>query len=90
MPNGIFIVDKVYTFQELSELLVRAISTIIDEDGETIFSITDLLCLLRSINEYVPGEFEIHRTHSHYYKIVYKSAEEVVECLKARWEGFIE
>ena len=90
MSKGIFIPDAEYTFQELAHVLVRAISTIIDEDEDTIFSITDIFRLLRIMNEHVPGEFEINRTHSHYYEIVYKSEEEVVESFKAKWEGFME
>ena len=90
MSKGIFILDKEYAFHDSASLLARAISTILAEDEEAVFSIADLLCLLRSVNEYVPGEFEMQRTHSHYYKIVYKSEAEVIESFKDRWEGFIE
>ena len=89
MPKNIIIADREYTFQEFAHLLARAISSIVDEDESGIFSITDILCLLRSMNEYVPGEFEIHRTHSHYYQIVYKSEDEVIEKFKEKWRGFI-
>ena len=90
MPRGIFITDKEYTFQEFSDFLAHATRSINDEDEDTTFSITDILCLLRSVNEYVPGEFEIQRTRSHYYKVVYKSEDEVIQSFKERWEGFIE
>ena len=90
MSKGIFILDKEYSFHESASLLARAISTIVAEDEETVFSIADLLFLLRSVNEYVPGEFEMQRTHSDYYQIVYKSEDEVIESFKERWEGFIE
>ena len=90
MSKGIFVPDKEYTFQELARLLARAVPLIVDENESAIFSITDLLCLLRSVNEHVPGEFEIQPTHSHYYKIVYKSEDEVITNFKKRWEGFIE
>ena len=90
MSNGIFIQDKEYTFQESTHLLARAIASINDENDEATFSIADILCLLRSVNEHVPGEFEIRRTHSHYYKIVYKSEDEVIESFKEKWEDFIE
>ena len=89
MPKGIFIMDGTYTFQETVSLLARAVLSINDKNEETVFSIVDILCMLHSVNEYVPGEFEIQRTHSHYYKIVYKSEDEVIESLKERWEGFI-
>ena len=90
MPRGIFITDKEYTFQESARLLARAITSITDENDEAAFSIADILCLLRSVNEYVPGEFEIQRTRSHYYKVVYKSEDEVIKSFKERWENFIE
>ena len=100
MSKGIFIEDKEYTFQEFVHLLARSISTIVDELGNVaffgvcpqggVFSIDDILSLLRSVNEYVPGEFEIQRTHSRYYQIVYKPEDKVVESFKERWEGFIE
>ena len=90
MPRGIFIADKEYTFQEFAHLLARSVSAIVSENEETVFSITDVLCLIRSVNEHVPGEFEIQRTHSHYYQIVYKSEDEVIESFKEKWEGFIE
>ena len=90
MPDGVFIVDKKYTFQESAHLLAQAISTIVDENEEGIFSINDILCLLRSVNEHVPGEFEIQRTHSHHYRIVYETEHEIIESFKERWEGFIE
>ena len=90
MPRGIFIVNTEYTFQESSDLLAHAIRSINDEDEDTTFSITDILCLLRSVNEYVPGEFEIQRTRSHYYKVVYKSEDEVIQSFKERWENFIQ
>lgn len=89
MPNGIFLLDREYTFQEATDLLAQAISSINDINADEVFSIVDVLCLLRSVNEYVPGEFEIQRTHSHYYRIVYKSADEVLERFKERWEGFV-
>lgn len=89
MPRDIFIIDREYTFQEFAHLLARAVSSIVDENKEAVFSIADLLCLLRAINEHVPGEFEIQRTHSHYYRIVYKSEDEVIKGFKERWEGFI-
>ena len=90
MPRGVFITDKEYTFQESARLLARAIASIADENDEIAFSIADILCLLRSINEQVPGEFDIQRTHSHYYQIIYKSEDEVIQSFKERWEGFIE
>ena len=90
MPKDLFITNRKYTFQESSDLLARAIRSINDEDEDTTFSIIDILCLLRSVNANVPGEFEIQRTHSHHYQIVYKSEDEVVENFKKRWEGFIE
>ena len=66
MSKKIFIIDKEYSFQEITHLLVRAILSISAENDESVFSMTDLLCLLRSINEFVPGEFELQRTHSQY------------------------
>lgn len=90
MLNSIFIFGKEYTFQESMHFLARAISLIVDDNEETVFSIVDVSCLLRRVNEYVPGEFEIQQTHSHYYQIVYKSEDEVVRSFKERWEGFIE
>ena len=90
MSKGIFIEDKEYTFQESVHFLARSISTIVDEKDTAVFSIADMLYLLRSVNEHVPGEFEIHRTRSHYYKIVYKSEDEVIQRFKEGWEGFIE
>lgn len=90
MPRNIFIPDREYTFQESIALLTQAILSIIDEGEDTSFSITDILCLIRSVNEYVPGEFDIQQTHSHYYKIVYKSEDEVIAGFKERWEGFTE
>ena len=89
MPKDLFITDKEYTFQEAADLLTRAILSINDKNEDTVFSIADILCLLRSVNAYVPGEFEIQRTHSHYYKIVYKSEGEVIKSFKERWEGVI-
>ena len=71
MPNGIFLLDREYTFQEFASLLERAIGSINDEDVDAVFSITDILCLLRSVNTYVPGEFEIRHTPSGYIQIVY-------------------
>ena len=88
--KGIFILDKEYAFPKSVSLLARAILTIVEEDEAAVFSIADILCLLRSINAHVPGEFEIQHTHSHYYKIVYKSEDEVIESFRERWEGFIE
>ena len=85
-----FIADKAYAFQELVQFLTRAISSIVDENEEAVFSINDILSLIRSVNAYVPGEFEIQRTHSHYYRVVYRSESEVVERFRERWEGFIE
>ena len=90
MSNGIYIVDRAYTFQESAQLLTRAISSIVDENEEAVFSINDILSLIRSVNAYVPGEFEIQRTHSHYYRVVYRSESEVVERFRERWEDFIE
>ena len=90
MLNSIFISGKEYTFQETMHLLARAISLIVKENEETAFSITDISCLLRRVNEYVPGEFEIEQTDSHYYQIVYKSEDEVIRSFKERWKGFIE
>ena len=90
MSKGIFIVDKEYNFQESAHLFTCVISSVADENEDAIFSIADILCLLRSVNEHVPGEFEIQRTHSHYYRIVYKFEDEVIESFKERWEGFIE
>ena len=89
MPKDLFIPDKAYTFQETACLLARAFLSIDDKNEETVFSIVDMLCLLRNVNAHVPGEFEIQRTHSHYYKIVYKSENEVIENFQERWEGFI-
>ena len=90
MPKSVFLIDKEYTFQESTRLIERAILSINDQDEELVFSIIDILCLLRSVNAHVPGEFEIQRTHSHYYHIVYKSEAEVIANFKERWEGFIE
>lgn len=90
MSKGVFIIDKEYTLSESIHLLTQAISSIGDESDGATFSIADISCLLRSVNEYVPGEFEIQRTHSHYYQIVYKSEAEVIESFKERWEGFIQ
>ena len=92
MPRNLLflIVDKEYTFQESVRFLARAISLIDAKDGEAIFSVADVFCLLRSVNEHVPGEFEIKQTRSDDYKIPYKSEAEVIECFKERWEGFIE
>ena len=87
---NMFIADKAYAFQELVQFLTRAISSIVDENEEAVFSINDILSLIRSVNAYVPGEFEIQRTHSHYYRVVYRSESEVVERFRERWEGFIE
>lgn len=88
MSRGVFVIDKRHTFQESAHLLARTISLIVDENEEGVFSMADILCLLRSVNEYVQGEFRIQRTHSHFYKIVYKSEDEVIESFKERWEGF--
>ena len=88
MSKGIFVPDKEYTFQEAAHLLKWAILSITDEDTEAVFSIADLLCLLRSVNVYVPGEFDIQQTRSHYYKIIYKSEDEVIRSFKDKWEGF--
>ena len=82
MPNGIFIIDEAYTFQEFARILTRAILSIDDENEEAVFSIADVLHLLRSVNEYVPGEFELRRTHSHCYQIVYKAEDAVIESFK--------
>ena len=90
MPKDLFILDKDYTFHESANLLARAISSIADENEEALFSIADILCLLRAVNAHVLGEFEIQRTHSHYYEIVYKSEAEVIESFREKWEGFIE
>ena len=90
MPKGIYIVDQEYTFEETVHLLAQAISLILDDDDNGVFSIADILCLLRSVNEYVPGEFEVQQPDSHYYYVVYKSEDEVVERFKKKWEGFIE
>ena len=90
MPNGTFVLNKAYTFQESAYLLARAISSITEQNEETVFSMADIQCLLRSVNEYVPGEFEMHQTYSHYYQIVYKSEDEVIETFKEKWEGFTE
>ena len=88
MLNTTFVLDKEYTFQEAAHLLARAFSSITGQSQETAFSMADILRLLRSVNEYVPGEFEIHQTHSHYYQILYRSEEEVIENFKEKWEGF--
>ena len=90
MPKSLFITDEEYTFQASAHVLARAILLINDKDESAIFSIADLLCLLRDVNAHVPGEFEIQRTPSHVYKILYKSEEEVIENFRERWEGFIE
>ena len=90
MLNSIFILGKEYTFQESMYLLARGISLIVDENEETTFSMVDISCLLRRVNEHVPGEFEIEQTHSHYYQIVYKSEDEVIRSFKEKWKGFIE
>lgn len=90
MLNSIFILGKEYSFQESMHLLARALSLIVDENEETVFSVADLSYLLRRINEYVPGEFEIQQTYSHYYQIVYKSEDEVISSFKERWKGFIQ
>ena len=90
MPSGIFIIDKEYTFSESARLLARAIASIADENDEVTFSLTDILCLFRSVNEYVPSEFEIQRTRSDNYKVVYKSEDEVIKSFKERWKNFIE
>lgn len=90
MSKGIIIADREYNFQEASHLLARAISSVVDKEEERNFSIANILCLLRNMNEYVPGEFEIRRTYSHHYQIVYKFEDEVIEGFKEKWEGFIE
>ena len=89
MPKGLFIIDETYTFQEAACLLARAFLSIDDKNEKTVLSIVDILCLLRNVNAHVPGEFEIQRTRSHYYKIVYKSEDEVIKNFQERWEGFI-
>ena len=89
MPNGVFLIDREYTFRESVQFLARAILSTDDKNEGIVFSIVDLLRLFRSINAHVPDEFDIQRTHSHYYKIVYKSKEEVVESFKDRWEGLL-
>lgn len=90
MSKGVFIKDKEYTFSESMQFLARALFLVGDKSQEPTFSIADVLCLLRNVNEYVPGEFEIQRTYSHYYQVVYKSEDEVIESFKQRWEGFNE
>lgn len=90
MPNGTFVLNKAYTFQESAYLLARAISSITEQNEASIFSMADIQCLLRSVNEYVPGEFEIRQTYSHYYEIVYRFEDEVIEGFKKKWEGFTE
>ena len=89
MRKDIIIIDQEHTFQELTHLLARAISSIADENDDAVFSMSDVLCLLHNVNEYVAGEFEIRRTHSHSYQIVYKSEDEVIESFKEKWKGFI-
>ena len=89
MSKGIFILDKEYNFQEIIDLVARAIPSIAGENESINYTIDDLFCLLRSVNEHVPGEFEIQRIHSHYYQIVYKSEDEVIESFRERWKGFI-
>ena len=88
MSNTTFALDKEYTFQEAAHLLARAFSSITGQSEETVFSMTDILRLLRSVSEYVPGEFELRQTHPHYYQIRYRSEEEVIENFKEKWEGF--
>lgn len=90
MSKGVFIKDKKYTFSESMHFLAQALSLIGDKSEGLTFSIADVLCLLRNVNEYVPGEFEIQHTYSHYYQIIYKSEDEVTESFKQRWEGFNE
>ena len=60
-----------HTFQESACLLGRAILSINYKDEDPVFSITDILCLLRSVNAHVPGEFGIRHTPSGYIQIVY-------------------
>ena len=89
MPKDICLTDKTYTFQEFVRVLARAISSINADDPDAVFSITDLIYLLRSVNTYVPGEFDLQRTHSDYYKIVYIPEDELIESFKERWEGLL-
>ena len=58
MLKGISIADKAYTFPESVRLLARAISLIDGENEEAVFSIADILYLLRSVNAHVPGELK--------------------------------
>lgn len=88
MSKNTFVLKKEYTFQEAAHLLAAALSSITHQSQETVFSMTDVLRLIRSVNEYVPGEFEIRQTHSHYYQILYRSEDEVIESFKEKWEGF--
>ena len=88
MLNSTFVLNKEYTFQEAVLLLAHALSSIGAESQETVFSMADILHLLRSVNEYVPGEFDIRQTHPHYYQILYRTEEEVIESFKEKWEGF--
>ena len=90
MSKDLFIIDKAYTFPESAHLVARALFSINDKNEEAVFSMADILCLLRCVNAQVSGEFEIQRTRSHYYKIVYKSEEEVIQNFKERWKDFIE
>ena len=90
MQSDIFIQYKEYTFEESMHILARAIASIVDENEEIVFSSSDLSCLLRSVNECLPGEFAMRQTRSEHYQVVYKSEDEVVESFKERWKGFIE
>ena len=56
MPKDVFIVNREYTFQESTHILTRAISSIVDNNDETIFSMADILCMLDSVNGRVPSE----------------------------------
>ena len=90
MPDNIFVENKEYTFVEATNLFARALASVRDENAEEDYSITDILNLIRCVNERVPGEFEIYGTDSKYCRIVYKSEEEVIRGFKERWKEFVE
>lgn len=80
MNNEVFVkVGKQLTLKTYVPIASRTMSLIaeaaegIDEIDET-FSVVDLSLLLNKICQHMSGTFEVHRTPSQYYQIVYKPA----------------
>ena len=78
MNNEILIeTDKPLTLETYTSIASDIMSSIgkaaedINEIDE-IFSVADLSYLLNKMSVHMPGEFEVHRTPSHYCQIVYK------------------